>query len=691
MSNATQKRWVQHSNAVLRAAGLRASAGPHRRRRAARPPDLPADGAGDRRPAARGGQRRLDGDRLPRAGDAARARPAAPLRRRRRRALRADRPVRRPPPPHRARGDRRRRALRRRRARARDRRHRPAARADRHEPRHHPARPADRRPARVRLRAGGRGGRLTSARAASRRSAPRGERPAMRHRPLHAALSAFAEEAAWPARRGDRRRRRGPVRDHRVARRPARHAAVLLPPADRDASSATARACSSACRPTRPRRARWRALDGVGDYLREQSEPRVPAEPRERADIALRVFISRVFSEATEFVITPERFDRAYRELEDALLEGHAEAVVVAPLLGLQLVSAEVPLGQGLSLIRGDELPDAPAEAVWPGGADEPCVLACLTLTDDPGAPAPLDRGRRALPPPADRAAPLRPAARRARPGRLAAHAARGRGRSAASGTSGRASGVLLIGEAAEDELRAFCNLIARRTPRAGELAWALRRFELGCERPSAFEALTDHLLALRALLEPEGPQSGRLAGRVAALCATPEQRLRDHRARRARRVAGALDHRRPGADRRRRREAARRDHRPPARAAARRALRPPGLRPALGGRPAAGGGGRRRGLSPLAEPNARRRTRQPARCPGTGCSAPAAARCRRARGRPASRRSCRGGPCGRGSRHARTRPRRTRPATRGSPATRAAGRRRPVRCRPPAAPPRSE
>jgi hypothetical protein len=61
--------------------------------------------------------------------------------------------------------------------------------------------------------------------------------------------------------------------------------------------------------------------------------------------------------------------------------------------------------------------------------------------------------------------------------------------------------------------------------PRAGELAWALRRFELGCTRERADDALTDHLLALRALLEPEGPQSGRLPGRLAALCAQPEQR----------------------------------------------------------------------------------------------------------------------------------------------------------------------
>jgi hypothetical protein len=76
-----------------------------------------------------------------------------------------------------------------------------------------------------------------------------------------------------------------------------------------------------------------------------------------------------------------------------------------------------------------------------------------------------------------------------------------------------------------EDELRAFLSLIGRRTPRGGEIAWALGRFELATDRARPSEALTDVLLALRALLEPEGPQTGKLAGRVAALCAVPESR----------------------------------------------------------------------------------------------------------------------------------------------------------------------
>jgi hypothetical protein len=100
-----------------------------------------------------------------------------------------------------------------------------------------------------------------------------------------------------------------------------------------------------------------------------------------------------------------------------------------------------------------------------------------------------------------------------------------------ALGTGGRPHGMLVVSAEQEDELRAFCNLVSRRAPHANEVAWALRRFELGCERASEFEAISDHLLALRALLiapselEPAGLPDGLLAARLAALCATPEHR----------------------------------------------------------------------------------------------------------------------------------------------------------------------
>ncbi|MEA2131502.1 MAG: hypothetical protein QOJ85_4393 [Solirubrobacteraceae bacterium] len=347
----------------------------------------------------------------------------------------------------------------------------------------------------------------------------------MRHRPLHAALSTFAEEAAWQL--TEEAAGGAEVPFEIIESRGARRDTPLYCYRSLTETYIRGRVGVLERLPSYPAAARaLAALDGVGDYLRAQSEPRVPVDPRERADAALRVFVSRVFCEATEFVITPERLDRAYAELEESLLDGRAEAVVVAPLFGLRLESEEVALGQGLALICGDELPDAPPDAVWPAGADEPCVLACLTLTDDPGAGSPLSeatvRFRRLL-----------TALRLYDPIRVAfgpvAWARTGAGPWTLGdlGTGGRSRGVLTIPALAEDELRAFCNLVARRTPRGGEIAWALRRYELGCERPGAYEALTDHLLALRALLEPEGPQSGRLAGRVAVLCAPEEHRIR--------------------------------------------------------------------------------------------------------------------------------------------------------------------
>ncbi|MGH2949320.1 MAG: hypothetical protein ACRDPC_24210, partial [Solirubrobacteraceae bacterium] len=89
-----------------------------------------------------------------------------------------------------------------------------------------------------------------------------------------------------------------------------------------------------------------------------------------------------------------------------------------------------------------------------------------------------------------------------------------------------REAGDCLLGAEEEDPLRAFCALVARRTPRAGELAWALRRFELGCERASAVEALTDWLLAARAVLaDPGVPGYDGMVERLAAICAAPQDR----------------------------------------------------------------------------------------------------------------------------------------------------------------------
>ena len=56
--------------------------------------------------------------------------------------------------------------------------------------------------------------------------------------------------------------------------------------------------------------------------------------------------------------------------------------------------------------------------------------------------------------------------------------------RSVSIGVAGRPRLLTIVPAAQEDELRAFCRLVARRDPQP-ELAWALGRYEMGCERQS--------------------------------------------------------------------------------------------------------------------------------------------------------------------------------------------------------------
>jgi hypothetical protein len=283
-------------------------------------------------------------------------------------------------------------------------------------------------------------------------------------------------------------------------------------------------------------------LEGAEAYLRLRGEPRIPAAGRERADAVLRCFLGRVFEERSEFGLDEARFAQAYDELEHAVYHGRCVTTVIAPLLGIALdpSTTELPLGDGLSLMPGAALADAPSEAVWgTGGADgrgaEPNALLVLTTSHERSTQPPVSQARA-------RFRRVLTAIRLFERGGYAlgpimwVRADAGSWRPIPFGSSGRPRFVTLIPAAQEDELRAFCNLIARRTPSGGEVAWALSRFELGCERFAPFESLTDYLLALRALLEPEGPGSGRLAQRLAVICAQP-----DDRAALAERVAHAI------------------------------------------------------------------------------------------------------------------------------------------------------
>jgi hypothetical protein len=218
-----------------------------------------------------------------------------------------------------------------------------------------------------------------------------------------------------------------------------------------------------------------------------------------------------------------------YDELERTLYDGTARIVAVAPLRDARLETPRVELGEGISLVRGNSA-GAPREAAWlhprlvGDGQAEPSVLIMIEREAE-GGDLPLAGLRNRI---GDVVRGLRLWA----PGALAPSGSAwvrsdegpwqhfdveptGPGRGDPWTADGEDGG----------ELREFLAAIEHaRVP--GRIAWALDRFELGCERARDAEALSDYLMALRALLDASD-EAGRasLSLRLAALCAEEPDR----------------------------------------------------------------------------------------------------------------------------------------------------------------------
>jgi hypothetical protein len=272
------------------------------------------------------------------------------------------------------------------------------------------------------------------------------------------------------------------------------------------------------------------------DIRPEARIQRPPSDARARA--ALRELLADVFEGQSDFDPRPERTAAALARLQGAALAGAGDTVtLLATLHGLTIASQELPLAPGLTIAKPDALCDVPEAArTGDGGPGEHLVVALVRSAREGRENASGEGGDREAAVIAGGLEVLRELLRALRlfgDGRVTfgalawvrAGGLDGRWRPLALGAGGRPHGMLVVTAEQEDELRAFCELVSRRAPHANRLAWALRRYELGCDRASPSEGLSDHLLALRALLEPEGPDTGLLASRVAALCATPEQR----------------------------------------------------------------------------------------------------------------------------------------------------------------------
>ena len=255
------------------------------------------------------------------------------------------------------------------------------------------------------------------------------------------------------------------------------------------------------------------------------------------AEPALQAMLERLYEDLTELSFPEERFERVYAELERTLFEDAQIATVLAPVHGLELPAERVELGDGVWLGRGDCI-DAPAEAVWggPGGREnpagsEPNAVVALTCDVAPGEPLPADHVGRCF-------RRVLTGLRLWKAGGVALGAVawrrtgEGRWQPFEIGATGEPRGepwILVDGEA--HELREFLAALDKGSVGTGTTAWALARFEMGLGRGLHSEALSDYLLALRALLDAGADEAHDSLGlRLAVLCAEEHERKRTQR-----------------------------------------------------------------------------------------------------------------------------------------------------------------
>ena len=330
----------------------------------------------------------------------------------------------------------------------------------------------------------------------------------MRNRALHDALREFALEAAalltddqqqgaelqfdvedeGAGRRGPALYRYRPLTENYIAERWPR--LRELP------------GCAAACEALGAGASSWLQVNGLRG---EQAEP------------ALWAMLERVYEDATSFGFPEERFERLYGEVEHTLYRDTVPTTVIAPLRGVELEAERVELGDGLFLARAGGF-GAPT-----GDRDE--VVCVLERDVAPEDPALAEEAR-------ERFAALVTGMRLLKSGGLTLGGLAWRRAGEARWTpieldaTGAARGApWTLAQGEESELCDFLAALAGST-HGGAVSWALARFEMGCSRATAAEALSDYLLVLRALLDAMS-DAGRasLGLRLAALCAEDGQR----------------------------------------------------------------------------------------------------------------------------------------------------------------------
>jgi hypothetical protein len=252
-------------------------------------------------------------------------------------------------------------------------------------------------------------------------------------------------------------------------------------------------------------------------YLEARGES-VPADPGARAEQMLTIFVSSLWEGSTEFALDRPRLDSALSMLDAEARDADDAEVLLVPLVGLRMSTARLQLPHGVRVVRADSI-DAPTDAMRSEGMGraswEPQYLAVADQDPEGGAEAALNQLRELI-----------SVMRLFKGGGIGlgpyAFAPTGEGcwRRIATGAPATRPGGYRLSEEEANELIALAETLEARPDPDSALTWAVGRFERGCEREDALDGLSDHLLALRAVLEGHGPVGASLPMRGAALIA---------------------------------------------------------------------------------------------------------------------------------------------------------------------------
>jgi hypothetical protein len=253
----------------------------------------------------------------------------------------------------------------------------------------------------------------------------------------------------------------------------------------------------------------------AASYLEARGEG-VPADPGARAERMLTVFFSSLWEGSTGFSLDRERLEEALSTLDAESRDADEADVLIVPIVGLRMSMPRLQLPSGVRVVRADSI-EAPPEAMRSEGmgraAWEPQFLA--VAEQDPGSGA-----EQAL----QQLHELISVMRLFKGGGvgLGPHAFAPTGedhwRRIPTGAPATRPGGYRLSESEGAELAEFARALEARPDPDSALSWAVGRFEMGSERESALEGLSDHLLALRAVLEGHGPVGASLPLRAAAM-----------------------------------------------------------------------------------------------------------------------------------------------------------------------------